>query len=252
MIRVNALAKSFKDKKRGIIHALDHISFDVRPREIFGLLGPNGAGKTTCLRLLATILKPTDGTAEIGGADIVQSPEVVRRQIGFLSGDMGSYARLTPLEVLAFFGKLNGLDGPKLRQRIEAMVETFGFGEYAGTKIDKLSTGMKQKVAIARTVLHDPPILILDEPSAGLDVPTARLIERFILNAKESGKCILFSTHVMEEAEYLCDRIGVVHQGKLKALGTMSQLREMTGKQRLREIFLDLLDMSEKAEGARI
>jgi sodium transport system ATP-binding protein len=252
MILVDKLAKSFKDKKRGVVHALDHVSFEVRAGEIFGLLGPNGAGKTTCLRLLSTILKPTSGTAEVGGADIVRSPESVRRQIGFLSGDMGSHARLTPREVLGFFGKLNGITGARLSQRIEQMVELFDFGEYANTKIDKLSTGMKQKVAIARTVLHDPPILILDEPSAGLDVPTARLIERFILNARKSGKCILFSTHVMEEAEYLCDRIGVVHQGRLKALGTMEQLRDLTGKQRLREIFLDLLDMPVSPIEARI
>ena len=252
MILVDKLAKSFKDKKRGVVHALDHISFEVRAGEIFGLLGPNGAGKTTCLRLLSTILKPTSGTAAVGGADIVRSPESVRRQIGFLSGDMGSHARLTPREVLGFFGKLNGITGAKLSQRIDQMVELFDFGEYANTKIDKLSTGMKQKVAIARTVLHDPPILILDEPSAGLDVPTARLIERFILNAKKSGKCILFSTHVMEEAEYLCDRIGVVHQGRLKALGTMEQLRDLTGKQRLREIFLDLLDMPASPIEARL
>jgi sodium transport system ATP-binding protein len=251
MIQVDKLAKFFHDKKRGVVHALDHVSFEVKEREIFGLLGPNGAGKTTCLRLLATILKPTEGTAVVGGADIVRSPEQVRRKIGFLSGDMGSYARLTPREVLAFFGKLNGLEGQKLQQRIDEMVRIFEFGEYANTKIDKLSTGMKQKVAIARTVLHDPPILILDEPSAGLDVPTARLIENFILQAKESGKSIIFSTHVMEEAEYLCDRIGVVHQGKLAAVGTMDQLRELTGKQRLREIFLDLLEMSERGQGAR-
>jgi sodium transport system ATP-binding protein len=251
MIRVEKLAKSFHDKKRGTVHALEHVSFDVNPREIFGLLGPNGAGKTTCLRLLATILKPTEGTAEVGGADIVQSPEMVRRQIGFLSGDMGIHARLTPREVLTFFGKLNGLEGDKLRRRIDEMVETFEMSEFANTKTDKLSTGMKQKVAIARTVLHDPPILILDEPSSGLDVPTARLIENFMLRAKESGKCILFSTHVMEEAEYLCDRIGVVHQGKLKALGTMDELRALTGKHRLREIFLDLLDIGERSQGAR-
>ena len=252
MIRVDNLSKTFEDKKRGTVHALDHVSFDVKAREIFGLLGPNGAGKTTCLRLLATILKPSSGTAELGGADIGRSPEAVRRQIGFLSGDMGSYARLTPREVLAFFGKLNGIEGEKLQGRIEEMVETFEFGEFASTKIDKLSTGMKQKVAIARTVLHDPPILILDEPSSGLDVPTARLIEDFMLRAKESGKCILFSTHVMEEAEYLCDRIGVVHQGKLKALGTMEELQVKTGKHRLREIFLDLLEMGQRAQGARI
>jgi len=252
MIRVDNLSKTFEDKKRGTVHALDHVSFEVKSGEIFGLLGPNGAGKTTCLRLLATILKPSGGTAKLGGADIVRSPGEVRRQIGFLSGDMGSYARLTPREVLAFFGKLNGLEGQQLEQRIEEMVKTFEFGDFASTKIDKLSTGMKQKVAIARTVLHDPPILILDEPSSGLDVPTARLIEDFMLRAKESGKCILFSTHVMEEAEYLCDRIGVVHEGKLKALGTMEELQALTGKHRLREIFLNLLDMGERAEGARI
>lgn len=252
MVQVDKLAKFFHDKKRGEVHALDHVSFEVKEREIFGLLGPNGAGKTTCLRLLATILKPTEGTATVGGADIVRSPEQVRRQIGFLSGDMGSYARLTPREVLAFFGKLNGLEGQKLQQRIDEMVQTFEFGEYANTKIDKLSTGMKQKVAIARTVLHDPPILILDEPSSGLDVPTARLIENFILQAKASGKCIIFSTHVMEEAEYLCDRIGVVHQGRLKAIGTMDELRQLTGKHRLREIFLDLLDMPAREQGERV
>jgi sodium transport system ATP-binding protein len=252
MIQVDRLEKHFQDKKRGVVHALDQVSFDVKEREIFGLLGPNGAGKTTCLRLLATILKPTGGTAVVGGADIVKDPEQVRRQIGFLSGDMGSYGRLTPREVLAFFGKLNGMEGPALRQRIDQMVAKFEFAEFADTKIDKLSTGMKQKVAIARTVLHDPPILILDEPSSGLDVPTARLIEDFILHAKNSGKCIIFSTHVMEEAEYLCDRIGVVHQGKLKAIGTMDELRELTGKQRLREIFLDLLEVSDRKEGARV
>jgi sodium transport system ATP-binding protein len=252
MIHVDKLAKSFHDKKRGVVHALEHVSFDVRPGEIFGLLGPNGAGKTTCLRLLATILKPTDGTAEVGGADIIKSPEAVRRKIGFLSGDMGIPGRLTPREVLNFFGKLNGMQGEKLRRQIDEMVETFEMGEFANTKTDKLSTGMKQKVAIARTVLHDPPILILDEPSSGLDVPTARLIENFMLRAREYGKCILFSTHVMEEAEYLCDRIGVVHQGKLKALGTMDELRELTGKHRLREIFLDLLDIGERSQGARV
>src|SRR5882672_3969700 len=134
MIQVDKLAKSFKDKKRGTIHALYHISFEVKAGEIFGLLGANGAGKTTCLRLLSTILKPTSGTAQVGGADIVQSPEVVRRQIGFLSGDMGSHARLTPREVLGFFGKLNGITGSRLSQRIDRMVEMFDFREDADTK----------------------------------------------------------------------------------------------------------------------
>ncbi len=252
MIEVQDLAKSFKDKKRGTVHALDGVTFEVKSGEIFGLLGPNGAGKTTTLRLLATILKPTSGTARIGGADIVSQSERVRQQIGFLSGDMGSYARLTPREVLTFFGKLNGLTGARLKDRIQELIRTLDFRSFADTKIDKLSTGMRQKVAIARTVVHDPPVLILDEPTAGLDVPTARLIETFILNSKNKGKCVLFSTHVMEEAEYLCDRIGVVNQGKLKALGTMEELREITGKQRLREVFLKLLDIPEIVAGVTV
>lgn len=252
MIEVQDLAKSFQDKKRGTVHALDGVTFDVKDGEIFGLLGPNGAGKTTALRLLATILKPTGGTARIGGADITREPERVRQQIGFLSGDMGSYARLTPREVLTFFGKLNGLVGARLKDRIQELIRTLDFGSFADTKIDKLSTGMRQKVAIARTVVHDPPVLIFDEPTAGLDVPTARLIETFISNSKDKGKCILFSTHVMEEAEYLCDRIGVVDQGKLKALGTMEDLRRITGKQRLREVFLKVLDIPETMAGATV
>lgn len=241
MIRVNDLHKSFHDKKRGEVHALNGVSFEVQAGEIFGLLGPNGAGKTTALRLLATVLKPTGGTASIGGADIVTHAEQVRRQIGFTSGDMGYYARLTPNEVLSFFGKLNGLEGAQLKSRVAEIRDRFQIGSFANTKIDKLSTGMKQKVAIARTVVHNPLVLILDEPSSGLDVPTARLIEDFILEERKAGKCILFSTHVMEEAEYLCDRIGVVSAGKLTAVGTMDELRQRTGKQRLREIFLDLL-----------
>lgn len=243
MIQAEDLAKHFKDRKRGDFKALDGVSFEARAGEIFGLLGPNGAGKTTTLRILATILKPSGGTARIGGADIVTNPEAVRRQIGFTSGDMGQYGRLSPRESLSFFARLNGLDGAPMRARVEEVMEQFGISAYADIKIDKLSTGTKQKVAIARTVVHDPPVLILDEPSSGLDVPSARMIEAFILEAKRAGKCILFSTHIMEEAEYLCDRIGVVNQGKLMAVGTMDELRRRTGRQRLREVFLSLLGL---------
>jgi len=244
MVQTEGLGKSFQDKKRGLVTALDDLSFEARAGEVFGLLGPNGAGKTTTLRLLATILKPTSGTARVGGADIVREPEKVRGKIGFTSGDMGQYARLTPRESLLFFGKLNGMEGARLKQRVAEVIARFAIGSYADTKIDKLSTGMKQKVAIARTVIHDPPVLILDEPSSGLDVPSARMIEAFIVEQKRAGKCILFSTHIMEEAEYLCDRIGVINQGRLTALGTMEELRQHTGKQRLREVFLDLLGLS--------
>jgi sodium transport system ATP-binding protein len=193
--------------------------------------------------MLATLLKPTSGTATMDGLDIVREPAKVRERIGFLSGDMGLYPRLTPRETLMFFGKLNGMDPAHLNKRIEELVNTFDMTRFADVRGDKLSTGMKQKTAIARAMLHDPPILILDEPTAGLDVPSARAIEETIRAARKAGKCVLYSTHVMEEAEYLCDRIAVISDGKLKITGTMDELRAATGKQRLREIFLDLLGM---------
>jgi sodium transport system ATP-binding protein len=252
MIQVEQISKSFHDKKRGEIHALDHASFEVRPKEIFGLLGPNGAGKTTLMRLLATVLRPTSGTAIVNGHDIVREPAAVRASIGFLSGDMGLYGRITAREILAFFGKLGGIHNSALRQRIEDVIERLDIARYADTRIDKLSTGMRQRVAIARTIVHDPPVLILDEPSYGLDVPSARLIESFVLEARNQGKCIVLSTHVMEEAEYLCDRIAVIHEGRVRITGTMDELRAATGKTRLREIFLDLLGIPAGAREAHV
>ncbi len=243
MIQVLNLTKTFTDPKRGLVRAVDHISFEVREREIFGLLGPNGAGKTTALRMLSTVMQPTEGTAVLGGYDIVRQPEEVRRQIGFLSGDMGLYHRLTPRETLTFFGELNGIRGDLLKRRLADVFARLQIEEFADTKVDKLSTGMRQRVAVARTLIQDPPILILDEPASGLDVPTARVIEEFILEARNSGKCIILSTHVMEEAEYLCDRIAVIHEGRIKITGTMAELRAATGKERLREIFLSLLGL---------
>jgi sodium transport system ATP-binding protein len=242
-IQVNGIRKTFADKKHGSRTAVDGVSFDVYPGEIFGLLGPNGAGKTTTLRVLATLLKPTSGTALLNGFDIVAQASEVRGSIGFLSGDMGLYARLTPRELLRFFAELNRLPDPG--KSVEEIMERFGIDSFADSKIDKFSTGMKQKVAIARAMLCDPPILILDEPTSGLDVPAARAIESAILDARQRGKCIVFSTHVMEEAEYLCDRIAVINDGKIRIIGTMDHLREATGKQRLREIFVDLLGLGE-------
>ena len=242
-IQVQAIRKVFNDKKHGSRTAVADVSFDVYPGEIFGLLGPNGAGKTTALRVLATLLKPTSGTAILNGFDIVKQPSEVRGSIGFLSGDMGLYGRLTPREVLRFFADLNRL--PNAGVRVDETIERFGITSFANSKIDKFSTGMKQKVAIARAMLCDPPILILDEPTSGLDVPAARAIEDAILDARKRGKCIVFSTHVMEEAEYLCDRIAVINDGKIRIIGTMDELREATGKQRLREIFVDLLGLGE-------
>jgi sodium transport system ATP-binding protein len=243
VISVQNLSKTFTDPKRGKRSAVDGVTFEVKSGEVFGLLGPNGAGKTTTLRLLGTLLKPSAGTAVLNGFDINREPEKVRAQIGFLSGDMGLYGRLSPREILNFFGNLNEMPAAKLASRIDELLTLFSMRDFADVRTDKLSTGMKQKTAIARTMLHDPPILILDEPTAGLDVPTGRTIETAILDAKRTGKCILYSTHVMEEAEYLCDRIGVINDGKLKIVGTMAELRAATGKQGLREIFLDLLGL---------
>lgn len=245
MISVRDLAKVFQDKKRGPVWAVDGVSFDIPRGEIYGLLGPNAAGKTTTLRILATVLAPTRGHATLDGLDVFRDGRRVRQRLGFLSGDMGLYHRLTPRELVAFFGRLNGLHGRGLRARVDELFSLLGTHEFADTKIDKLSTGMRQRVAIARTLVHDPPMLILDEPTAGLDVPTARVVEEFIRGARDAGKCILYSTHVMEEAEYLCDRIAVIHRGKIRAVGTIDELRVRTGKTRLREIFLDLLSPAE-------
>jgi len=248
MIQVQNLTKTFTDSKRGAIRAVDRVSFEVPRGEVFGLLGPNGAGKTTTLRLLATVMQPTEGTAVLNGHDILADPQGVRRSIGFLSGDMGLYHRLTPRETLRFFGEMNGLGGARLAARIEEVCALLGIISFANTKIDSLSSGMRQRVAIARTLIADPPILILDEPATGLDVPTARVIEEFILEARRGGKAIILSTHVMEEAEYLCDRMAVIHEGRIKIVGTMEDLRAATGKQRLREIFLELLGMKAPEE----
>jgi sodium transport system ATP-binding protein len=243
MIQVQELSKTFHDPKRGTRNAVDKVSFDVKAGEVFGLLGPNGAGKTTTLRLISTLLKPSGGTASMNGFDLNREPDRVREQIGFLSGDMGLYPRLTPREILDFFGKLNGMDTATRTKRMNELFQKFEMQSFTDVRTDKLSTGMKQKTAIARTMLHNPPILILDEPTSGLDVPTARIVEGAIIEAKHAGKCIVYSTHVMEEAEYLCDRIGVISDGKMKMIGTMDELRAATGKQRLREIFLELLGL---------
>jgi sodium transport system ATP-binding protein len=248
MIRVQSLTKAFQDPKRGTVMAVDNVTFEAHSGEIFGLLGSNGAGKTTTMRMLATILQPTGGSAQVAGHDIVRDPEKVRRHIGFLSGDMGYYRRLSPREVMEIFGTLAGLEPRKLKERIEMLIDQFGMKEYADARADTFSTGMRQRANVARVLVHDPPVVILDEPTSGLDVPTAQIIENFILSAKKTGKCVVRSTHIMEEAEYLCDRIAVVHGGKLQALGTMDELRRQTGKQRLREIFLELIHMPATGE----
>ena len=244
MVRAVGLHKVFKDKKRGVVHAVNDLSFEAKAGEIFAILGPNGAGKTTTLRMLSTILRPTEGYAVVAGFDVMKEPEKVRFRIGYLPSESGLYHRLTPKELVMFFGRVSGLDSHEVKKRMDELFESLGITEFANTKIEKLSTGMKQKVAVARTIIHNPPVLILDEPTQGLDVVASRVVENFILNAKREGKCVILSTHIMEEAEYLADKILVINKGTKRALGTMADLRKLTGKERLREIFLELISNS--------
>lgn len=245
MIQVCELSKTFQDKKRGEVKAVDRVSFECHPGEIFGLLGPNGAGKTTTLRMLATILTPSSGRASIAGHDIVREPEVVRQHIGFLTGAAGLYERLTPREVVAYFGALYGLSHEDIERRIRELFSTLEIDEYADRRCDKLSTGQKQRVSIARAIIHEPPVLFFDEPTSGLDVIAARTVVRFIRQCKNQGKTIVFSTHIMSEVEGLCDRIAVIYRGRIAAIGTLVELREQTGKTVFEDVFLKLIGEEE-------
>ena len=238
MIEVSNLTKVFQDKKRGEIRAVDGVSFHCKPGSIYGLLGANGAGKTTTLRMLATILKPTDGTAVVAGHDIFTEPAQVRAKVGFLSTATALYGRLTARETVEYFGRLNGLNGAHLRDRIEELFDLLGIGEFASRRVEKLSTGMKQKVSIARTLVHDPPVMIFDEPTVGLDVMAARTIVGFIRECRNRGKTVIFSTHVMTEAEKLCDIIGIIHDGKILTQGTLGDLRREASLDDLEDIFV--------------
>jgi len=240
-IEARDLRKVYVDPRRGRVEALCGLDLDCRAGEIYGLLGPNGAGKTTTLRVLATLLAPTSGTARVDGVDVAADPLEVRRRIGFLSGTTGLYPRLTPRETLAYFGRLHGLQPAELERRIESLLDRFGMREYAEARCEGLSTGQRQKVSIARAVLHDPPVLILDEPTTGLDILASSAMIDFIDSRRAAGTCVLFSTHVLSEAERLCDRIGVIFQGRLLAAGTLPELAERTGKKWLEEIFLELV-----------
>ncbi|MFB3140841.1 MAG: ATP-binding cassette domain-containing protein [Candidatus Acidiferrales bacterium] len=244
MIETHNLTKVFRDKKRGEIRAVDGISFRCQPGQIYGLLGANGAGKTTTLRMLATILQPTDGSARVAGFDITEQPEQVRTKIGFLSTATALYGRLTARELVEYFGRLNGLNGGALRRRTDELFALLGISDFADRRCDKLSTGMKQKVSIARTLVHDPPVMIFDEPTVGLDVMAARTIVGFIRDCRDRGKTVIFSTHVMSEAEKLCDTIGIIHNGKLLAEGTLSELRARSGLEDLEEIFVRMVESS--------
>lgn len=241
MIETRGLSKIFQDKKRGAIRAVDRVSFACQPGQIYGLLGANGAGKTTTLRMLATILEPTDGTALVCGYDVVEHPEKVRASVGFLSTATALYPRLTAQEMVEYFGRLNGLDEATLKKRVEDIFSRLNMNDFRDRRCDKLSTGQKQKTSIARTLVHDPPVMIFDEPTTGLDVMTARTIIGFISDCRDRGKTVIFSTHIMSEVERLCDHIGIVHDGKLLAEGTVAELRAKYSEHNLEEIMFKIV-----------
>jgi sodium transport system ATP-binding protein len=237
MIEVVGLEKVFPDHQGGEIRAVDGVSFECRKGEIFGLLGLNGAGKTTTLRMLSTALTPTAGTARLAGHDIREESQSVRESIGFLSGTTSLYHRLTPRETLAFFAEFHGLSGGQRDERVNAVLQIFGISGFADVRCEKLSTGMRQRTNIARAVVHDPPILILDEPTAGLDVLAAITTLEFVERLRAERKCVVFSTHIMSEAERLCDRIAIIHEGRIRDIGTLEQLRARIGEHYLEDIF---------------
>jgi sodium transport system ATP-binding protein len=250
-VEVSALTKSFHADNRGTVRAVDSVDFSCGRGEIFGLLGANGAGKTTTLRMLATILSPTAGTARVMGHDLKREPEAVRRQLGFYSASTALYPRLTGRETLEFFARISGFPEERVAARVEALITRFGLGEYAGTRIDKLSQGMKQKVSIARTIVHDPPVLIFDEPTVGLDVLNALEMQKVIAELRDEGKTIIFSTHIMSEAERLCDRIANIHRGRIHACDTLDALRTATAKRYLEDIFVHYVELAGSAAPAR-
>jgi sodium transport system ATP-binding protein len=241
MIETRGLVKVFQDKKRGAIRAVDNVSFSCKPGQIYGLLGANGAGKTTTLRMLATILEPTDGTAIVCGHDVVEEPEKVRANVGFLSTATALYPRLTSQEMVEYFGRLNGLDECTLKKRVDDIFARLDMNSFRDRRCDKLSTGMKQKTSIARTLIHDPRVMIFDEPTIGLDIMTARTIIEFIRECRERGKTVIFSTHVMSEVEKLCNVIGIIQSGKLLAEGSLPELREQHEEKDLEEIFVKVV-----------
>jgi len=237
MVNIINLTKSFKT-----IKAVNSISFKVNKGEIVGLLGENGAGKTTTLRMLATMLKPTGGTASVNDYDIIKDPDRVRGEIGILfGGEVGLYDRLTARENIKYFAELNGMSKSEMEQSIDYLIEMLDMKEYIDRRVGKFSRGMKQKVAIARSIVHNPTVMLFDEPTAGLDVTASRIVQDFILKCKEDNKAIVFSSHSMNEVERLCDRIVIIHKGKILEEGTVDNIKIKYKNDNMEDIFMHLV-----------
>ena len=234
-VRVDRLVKQLGTNK-----VLRGITFGARAGEIFGLLGPNGAGKTTTLRIISTLLAPDAGTVEVLGFDTRTAPQEVRRRVGVVTADIGVYPRLTARENIAYFAELTGVLDGDLGRRIDAVVDRLDMASFANQRAETLSSGQKQKVAIARAIVHDPPLLMFDEPTSNLDVLASREIRGFMVESRGRGKCVIFSTHVLHDAERLCDRVTIIHQGRVVASGTTAEVRG--SHQDLEDSFLALVE----------
>jgi len=246
VIEVDQLVKVYAPHTPNPVRAVNGVSFTARPGTVFGLLGPNGAGKTTTLRIIATVLRPTEGTARVGGVDVRRDPAGVRRQIGFLSASTGLYDRLNPREMLAYFGTLYGMQGAALEARIDALVDLFEMRDFQDRPCGVLSSGQKQKTSIARALIHDPPVLILDEPTSSLDVLVARTVVERIDALRSSRRTILLSTHIMSEAERLCDEVAFLYRSKIQQNGPREEIK---AGRTLEDAFFQCVDEVDKAAG---
>lgn len=233
-VNVTELTKHFGQKQ-----ALKGISFEAQPGEIFGLLGPNGAGKTTTLRIISTLISADAGTVTVAGFDTATQPKDVRRRIGMVTAEIGAYPRLSTKENIEFFARLSGMNGDSLPQRMEQVSQRLEMAEFMNRRAESLSSGQKQKLAIARAIIHDPEVLIFDEPTSNLDVLASKSVREFMVEAKQSGRCVIFSTHVLHDAERLCDRVTIVHEGLIVASGTPKEVRG--DEPGLEEAFLKLV-----------
>jgi len=246
VIVANELTKIFHDPKRGgEFSAVDNVSFTCHPGRIFGLLGPNGAGKTTTLRILSTTLVPTAGTASIDGVDVSTDPAAARQRLGFCTGTTGIYERMTPVEMIRYFGRLYGLDGPSLERRVGELLDLFDMRGFADTPNGRLSAGMRQKVSLARTIVHDPAVLIFDEPTVSLDVLVARTVTEFVAGCRARGRTVILSTHIMAEVEKLCDDVAILHQGRVLDQGTVHEVKARNGHENIEDLFFALIDACE-------
>jgi sodium transport system ATP-binding protein len=245
VIDVQNLSKSFLDYRKGWVPAVSGVSFSCHPGAIFGLLGPNGAGKTTTLRMLSTVLKPTGGKATVAGFDVATQAEQVRANIGYMSSSTGIYDRMSAWELVEYFGRLYGMPREALRERMETVFGWLHMNDFRDVLGSKMSTGMKQKVSIARTVVHDPPVLIFDEPTSGLDVMVARSLLKNIAELRDRGKTILFSTHAMHEVEKLCSRVAIIHKGRVQAEGEPDELLDRFEQPDLEELFFHLVESAD-------